>query len=476
VTDLVADLRTALGADSVRDPIDFPSALVGYRGVHRGDAMAIVRPRSTAEVAAAVGVCIKHGASIVAQGGNTGLAGGSVPIGSPVDGSESVIISTARLDHIQTISRGATDITVGCGVTIEAVQLAARGAGMMFAPDWGARGSATVGGAISTNAGGINVLAFGTFRSHVLGLEVVLPDGRIWNGLRSLRKDSSGYDLKQLFIGAEGTLGIATRATLSLGPALPHQSTALAAIRSVDDLTDLIVMARSATNATVTALELIPEFGAAAVRRKTGRPAPLSTTAEWYLLVRYSGTSPVEFDLASFLERAANEGLVTDGVVAATPRQSDELWFIRDELPPPGLMPDHDLAVKLDSAVPVARVAEFIDEIQKVCRITAPAAVPYIFGHVGDGNLHVHVLAPPEGRDRAKFLERRSALHRALDELTWSLGGTISAEHGIGRELRDRIADQKPPIEFELMRTIKASLDPHDLFNPGKTIPEDPSR
>jgi len=411
---------------------------------------------------------------VVTQGGNTGLAGGAVP-SSGEQARPTVVLLTSRMQGIEPVAAGASNITVEAGVTIDKVQAAARLGGMSFAPDWGARGTATVGGAISTNAGGINVLAHGSFRSHVLGLEIVLPDGRVWNGLRSLRKDSSGYDMKQLFIGAEGTLGVVTRATLALGPAVSHESSALAAISSTTDLPALMSLATAGTNATVTALELIPEIGVAAVCAKFNCTRPLPTRSEWYLLVRYSGSSPVDQDLARFLADASEQALILDAVVAGTPHQSDALWFIRDELPPPGLMDNFRQAVKMDAVVPVEKISDYIDAINGICGSVAPAATPYIFGHVGDGNLHVHVLAPDDHAEAVRFNTTRPELYRRLDELTWSMGGSISAEHGIGQELLDRIIGQKPPVEFDLMRAVKSAIDPLGIMNPGKTIPDIPA-
>lgn len=471
---LLKELRAALDPATVIDPAEMPDVLVGYRGVHNGDALTVVRPSTTDDVSTVVRLCCDHGAVVVTQGGNTGMSGGAVPVGDstrPV-----VVLLLSRLDRIESISPGGSCLTVEAGITVEAVQDAARSMGLMFAPDWGARGTATIGGAISTNAGGINVLAWGSMRNHVLGLEVVLADGRVWNGLRSLRKDSSGYDLKHLFIGAEGTLGIITKATLALLPSITHESTAFAAIRSTHDLGELMAMARSRTTGTLTALELIPEFGMQAVCNKSGRPRPLAERADWYLLVRYGGNSPVEEELAEFLADASDRGLVADAVIAATPSQNRDLWYFRDELAPPGLIADHHLAAKLDSSVPVDLTADYITAVEQACLSMAPRAQPYIFGHVGDGNLHIHLFAPTSEPDRSNFLADKPAIYRALDELTWSMGGSISAEHGVGRELRDRISGQKPAIEFDLMRDIKHLLDPNDTFNPGKTIPPAPPR
>lgn len=471
---LLDELRIALGPAAVIDPAEMPEVLVGYRGVHSGEAMAVVRPGCTEEVSAVMRLCNERGASVVTQGGNTGLAGGSVPVEDPTH--PTVVLLLSRLNRIESISPGGSCITVEAGVTLGAVQEAAAQAGLMFAPDWGARGTATIGGAISTNAGGVNVLAWGPMRNHVLGLEVVLADGRVWNGLRALRKDSSGYDLKHLFIGAEGTLGVITKATLSLLPSINYQSTAFAAIGSTSDLTEVMKLARAATGGTLTALELIPEFGVAAICDKTGRSRPLATRAKWYLLIRFGSNSPVEEDLARFLAKAADRDLIVDAAVAATQTQNDDLWLFRDELSPPGLIPNHELAVKYDSVVPIDRISDYITAIEQTCQSIAPGTLPYIFGHIGDGNLHIHLFASNTEPDRSTFFEHKPRMYDAIDQLTWSMGGSISAEHGIGQELRDRIVGQKPAIEFDLMRDLKELLDPSHTLNPGKTIPPAPAR
>ncbi len=471
MSELLEQLRRVVGEAGLVDPSDRPDTLVDYRHVYRGSADAIVRPSSTAEVAAVVQACSRSAAEVVTQGGNTGLAGGSIPT-KPAPGRPVVVVLLDRLNRIEPIPESGDSATVQAGVTVEALQIAAKEAGRMFAPDWGARGSATVGGAISTNAGGINVLAHGTMRNHVLGLEVVLPDGRVWDGLRSLRKDSSGYDLKQLFIGAEGTLGIITRATLSLLPSYSHQSTAMAAIRSTGDLPDLIALAHSNTNATITALELMPDMGVEAVCAKFGRSRPMATRSDWYLLVRYSGAHPVAEDLARNMSKASEADLITDAVVADTPRQEESLWFLRDEMSPPGLLPHYEKALKFDTAVPVGSVSEYIQRIEAMSSKLCPSATPYMFGHVGDGNLHIYLLSPDRPDDAATFAGVKTELRGKIDQLTWDMGGTISAEHGIGQALKDRITGQKDDIEFELMRSIKLALDPSGIFNPGKTIPD----
>ncbi len=472
MTDLVDQLREAVGSKSVFDPADLPSATTDVRGIYQGAAVSIVRPATTDEVAAVVRVCSDHGAAIVTQGGNTGRSGGSVPVDDEF-GRPTVIVLLDRMNKIEAISPDGFWATVEAGVTVEELQTAASTAGLMFAPDWGARGTATIGGAVSTNAGGINVLAFGPIRDHILGLEVVFPDGRTWDGLRALRKDSSGYDIKQLIIGSEGTLGIVTRVTVKLLPAISHESTAMAAIVSISDLAEITKLARSGTNGTLTALELMPEIGVAAVVDKFGWPRPLDTRADWYLLIRYGGSDPVGNDLAEFLQRAVDGGLLTDAVIADSRRQEENLWLLRDEMAPPGLMPHHKLALKMDAAVPIDRVADYIGAVEATCRDLAPSAAPYMFGHVGDGNIHIYVL--PIDSDIDAFLDIKPALIRALDQHTWDMGGTISAEHGIGQELVDRIVGQKPAIEFEMMRNIKRLFDPDNLLNPGKTIPRLPA-
>ena len=293
------------------------------------------------------------------------------------------------------------------GVTIEALQEAATAVDRKFAPDWGARGSATIGGAIATDAGGNNVVRYGNLRDNVMGLEVVLADGRIWDGRRALRKDSSGYDLKHLFIGAEGTLGIVTSAVLKLVPATPHTQSALAAISGLDALMPLYSLAHIHAPAILTAFELMPDVAIERVRERYGVAHPIATRAEHYVLVTLASSEPVTDRLTAFLGAAAEAGLLSDAVVAATAEQESALWFLRDEIPPPRAYPDHHtLGLKLDTAVPIDRISEFIARVGELAAEITPDAHCYGFGHVGDGNIHMMIL--PTADDAVAALRSRS--------------------------------------------------------------------
>ncbi len=445
--------------------------LLGPAAVHsdsdsNGD-RTVVRPASTVEVSAVVVRCAEAGVKVITRGGDTGLSGGTAV---PAE-MGSVTLSVERLNQIQSTNRHRRTITAGAGVTIQALQEAAAAVGYKFAPDWAARGTATIGGAIATNAGGHNVLRYGNMRDHVMGVKVVLADGRVWDGLRALRKDSSGYDLKQLFVGAEGTLGIVTAAVLKLVVATPHQQSALAAISGLGSLMPLLELAEAASHGSLTAFELMPVFGMSRVRDVYGMALPIRTDAEYCVLVKFASTEPVTDRLTAFLAAGADAGCVLDAVVAATAEQESSLWMLRDELSPTRVYKDlHRFGLKLDTAVPIDRIAECISKVRSLAATMAPEAVSYAFGHVGDGNLHMTIL-PADDRGVEPFCAVRPALQQAVDEAVLGMGGTLSAEHGIGTLLRDRIAPQKDPIEWELMRAVKAALDPGDLFNPQRTLP-----
>lgn len=483
----VADLRSDLGPAGVMTGSDAAPYLTGQRGLFTGEALAVVRPASVDETARVVQACAAHGVAIVPQGGNTGMSGGAVPttpgdsgpsalpaVGESGESSglqrPSIVLSMSRMSRVLSVDADRWTITAEAGATIEAVQQAAAAANRLFAPDWGARGTATVGGAIATNAGGNNVLRYGTMRNHVLGLEAVLADGRVWDGLRALRKDSSGYDLKQLFIGAEGTLGVVTRAVLRLHPATPYVQSALAAISGLGSLMPLLELASARCGSDVTAFELVPDVGLTSVCEKLGLSRPLQTRAEFYVLLRLASAEPVSERMGAFLAEASERGWVTDAAVAMTEEQASRLWIIRDELSPMFLWAQHEYGLKFDNAVPIDRLGPYHDEVRRIAAELAPDALTYGFGHVGDGNIHLYVL--PTGDDQvAPFLAVRDELQERIDEATFALGGTLSAEHGIGQLLRDRIGPQKPAVEWELMRTVKNALDPQGLMNPQKTLP-----
>ena len=437
---LVAEIQAALGPRGWLDPADAGSVLTGWRGTYSGTPVLVARPDTVGGVQEVVRTCARHGAAVVTQGGNTGLSGGSVPIDDLSDGRPSVLLLTTRLNRITSVDPARFTITAEAGCTIEQVQQAAAAADRQLAMDWGARGSATVGGAISTNAGGLNVLRYGNTRRHVLGLEAVLADGRVFDGLRALRKDNTGYDLKHLFIGAEGTLGVVTRAVLELQPAMPHHRSLFASLTGLDVVTDLYGLARSIDPGGLTAFELVPEMGVGVAVDVLDVVRPIDTRSEWYLLARFSGSEPVTDTVTRFLTEAVERGYATDAVVAETASQEANLWTLRDELPPEMLF---------DS------------------RLCGPEAVTFSFGHLGDGNLHVYVLPSLEHGGRLAP-DLVGSVPAAVDEVIWELGGTISAEHGIGQDLLARLPGQKSQVEFDLMRAVKAALDPTDTFNPGK--------
>ena len=500
---IVEGLRSDLGPAGVLTGSDAEPYLTGQRGLFRGEALAVARPASVDETALVVRASASAGVVIVPQGGNTGMSGGAVPAaadpGRGEDGEApesgdagarhrpltpdrcpdkddgaverpSIVLSMSRMNRILSVDPDRWTITAEAGATIEAVQQAAAAANRLFAPDWGARGTATVGGAVATDAGGNNVLRYGTMRDNVLGLEAVLADGRVWDGLRALRKDSSGYDLKQLFIGAEGTLGVVTRAVLRLHPATPHSQSALAAISGLDRLMPLLELASARGGGDVTAFELIPDVGLERVCEKFAMTRPLATRAEFYVLVRLASTEPVSERLGAFLTEAAERGWVNDAAVAVTDDQESRLWTIRDELSPMFLWTQHEHGLKFDNAVPIDRLGPYHEEVRRITAELAPGTLTYGFGHAGDGNLHLYVL-PATDDQVAPFLAVREELRSRIDEATFAFGGTLSAEHGIGQLLRHRIEPQKPAVEWGLMRAIKQALDPHNIMNPDKTLP-----
>jgi FAD/FMN-containing dehydrogenase len=460
-------IKAAVGPRGwIADPRDTEPYLVEARGLYRGATQLVVRPASTEEVAEVVRICAEAKLPIVPQGGNTGLVGGAVP---PEDG-RNIVLALGRMNRIRAIDAVNFTMTVEAGCVLAHLHQAAAEIDLLFPLSLGAEGSCQIGGNLSTNAGGVAVLRYGNTRELTLGLEVVLPDGRIWDGLRSLRKDNTGYDLKQLFIGGEGTLGIITAATVILFPKPREIETALLGLPRIEDAMGLFARARAVTADQLTAFELIPRAGLdLALAHVPGAIDPLAANYPWYVLLEMS-SSQTETGIRSLLERllatALEEGLVADGVIAESGAQAKELWRIREAIVEAQL---YSGSIKHDVAVPVSRVAEFIARASRAVCDRLPGIRPIAFGHVGDGNIHFN-LTQPEGMDKAAYLARWQEFNDIVHGVVRELHGSISAEHGVGTMKRDEITHYKPPIEIELVRRVKCALDPANIMNPGKLV------
>jgi len=445
------------------DPKDLEPYLTEWRDTWFGKTLIMVSPKSTDEVADIVREC--HGArvAVVPQGGNTGLCGGAIPDGS----GEQVLMSMSRMNKIRSISPQDHSIVVDAGCTLASIQAAAEEADRFFPLSLAAEGSCQIGGNLSTNAGGINVLRYGTARAQALGLEVVLPDGKIWNGLRSLRKDTAGYDLKQLFIGAEGTLGVITGACLRLYPTVRNSCTALVALETPQHAVNLLAELRLQTADQIQAFELIPDRAIRYVcRHIPGTRFPLEQNSPWYVLLEVANVNDVEF-VEQQLMSSLQTGLITDAVVAKNESEANAVWRIRHSISE--AQKREGASLKHDVSVPVDSVGRFIDVADKAVTGALPGIRVVAFGHVGDGNIHYN-LSQPKGSDPAAFIAIQDSLTSAVYEVVDRLGGSISAEHGIGQAKRGYLKQYRSDVEIGLMRTIKSALDPNNIMNPGKVI------
>ena len=449
------------------DPNTLGPLLAEPRGLYVGASPIVLRPETTEQVAAIVSECRKAGIPLVPQGGNTGLCGGA----TPDTGGDQVLLSLARMNKIRAIDPLDYTITVEAGCILQNIQQAASDVDRLFPLSLGAEGSCVIGGNLSTNAGGINTLRFGNARDLVLGLEVVLPDGRIWNGLRLLRKDNTGYDLKHLFIGAEGSLGIITAASLKLFPRPREEVTAFVALRDVPGVLELLSRLRLATGDQITAFEFMERFGIdLAIKHVHGVRDPLEQTYEHYALMRASAgreNSGLREIVEETLGQGIEEGLVLDAAIAESEQQAKDFWRIREGIVE-GQIPEGG-SIKHDVSVPVSRVAEFIRLADAAVAVAIPGCRPCAFGHAGDGNIHYNVTQPVD-MDKQVYLAKWKELNHVVHEIVLRLGGSISAEHGIGQLKRDELADVKSSVEMDLMRQIKTVLDPQGLMNPGKVV------
>jgi FAD/FMN-containing dehydrogenase len=442
------------------------SHLVEPRGLYQGRALALVRPGATEEIARLLAYCNEARLPVVPQGGNTGLVGGQIPDES----GREIILSLQRMNRVREVDDESNSMVVEAGVTLAAAQEAAERADRLFPLSLASEGSCTIGGNLSTNAGGVGVIAYGNARDLALGLEVVLADGKIVSGLGNLRKDNTGYDLKDLFIGAEGTLGIITAASLKLFARPRAMATAFVGLADPAAALKLLALARRFVGAGVTAFELMPRIGLDFVlRHAPGARDPLASRHPWYVLIELSWQLSAGLDgtLSELLAAAMDEGVVADGAVAATLEQRKAFWRLREDLS--DVQRAEGGSIKHDVATPIGATAAFIAEASAAVLAFMPEARIVAFGHLGDGNIHFNV-SQPIGADKAAFLARWEEVNAIVHAVVARYRGSISAEHGIGRLKRALLRQTKDPVSLDVMRRIKAALDPNGVLNPGKVL------
>ena len=462
----VAGLQNIVGARHVlTDPALFAGALVEPRKLYKGQALALVRPGSTKEVANVAAFCNEARIAMVPQGGNTGLVGGQTP---DLSGDE-IIVSTQRLRAIREVDTDSNVMICESGVTLGEAQAAALAADRLFPLSLASEGTCTIGGNISTNAGGLNVIAYGNTRDLVTGVEAVLADGRIVNALSKLRKDNTGYDVKSLFIGAEGTLGVITAASLRLFPNPRAQATAFVGLKSPDDALKLLRLARERLGAAITSFELISRTAYDIGIRHGGARAPLEGAHDWYVLIEASSQAPSGLDEAftGALEAALEKGAIDDASIAASLEQRADFWQLRECLS--DAQTKEGGSIKHDVSVAVGLVPTLIREATPAVEAFAPGARVVAFGHLGDGNIHFNV-SQPIGADGQAFLDRWDAMNEIVHGIVARLGGSYSAEHGVGQLKRGLLARWKDPASLAVMRQIKSALDPNGVMNPGKVL------
>ncbi len=464
------ELAQMLGRQHVLTGPETEAYTTDWRGRYSGRALAVVKPGSTEEVAEVVRWCVAHRVPMVPQGGNTGLCGGATPDG----GGQAVVISLARLNRIRGIDTDNDTLVAEAGCILQSVQQAARDAGRLFPLSLAAEGSCTLGGNLATNAGGTQVLRYGNARELALGLEVVTAEGDIWRGLRGLRKDNTGYDLRDLYIGSEGTLGIITAATVKLYPLPVAQCTALLALRSVEDAVAVLSTARSGFGAALTGFELIAgNCLQGVVQCYPQQRIPFegeSAAMPWYALLELSDSESAEHARERFeavVGAAIEDGLAADAVIAENVAQSNALWHLRESIPLSEKA--FGKSIKHDVSIPVSRIADFVATTNAALQQSFPGVQHVIFGHLGDGNLHYNV-ARGEAYTEEELLSKQAAVYDLVHGSVHRYGGSISAEHGVGQLKRDLLPRYKDPIELALMRRIKQALDPQGLMNPGKVL------
>jgi FAD/FMN-containing dehydrogenase len=464
----LAELRAAVGAGNWLDsPGDIAPYLTDFRRLYSGAAPLVLKPGSVDEVAAILRICNRDEVAVVPHGGNTSYCGGATPDES---GSQ-IVVSLQRLNRIRHVDAANYSMIVEVGCTLAGAQTAARDSNRLFPLSLGSEGTAQIGGNLSTNAGGTAVLRYGMMRDLVLGLEVVLADGRLLSALKSLRKDNTGYDVKSLFIGAEGTLGIITAASLKLFPLPADTATALVGIDSPQNALDLLARLRGAAGDQVSTFELMPRIAVEmTVKQVPGVASPLEFDCAWYLLIELGSPNPrqnLNALLASELEEAAAAGTVRDAMLASSIAQSQAMWKLRESIPE--AQRRQGASIKHDVSVPVSAIPTLIEKGTALAHTLAPEGDVVSYGHAGDGNLHFNLSQKP-GANLEAFMGRTHALEHAMFDLVESLGGSISAEHGIGRLKAAEFARRADPVELQVMHQLKRTLDPKGILNPGKVL------
>ena len=465
---LLSALRTIVGEAYVLTEGDLTGYELDWRKRERGKALAVVRPASTEQVAAVVKACAAAGVSIVPQGGNTGMVVGSTPDASGTQ----VVLSLTRMNAVRTLDAANLTITVEAGCVLQTLQEVCEQAGFLFPLSLASEGSCTIGGNLGTNAGGTQVVRYGNTRELCLGLEVVTAQGEVWSGLTGLRKDNTGYDLRHLFIGSEGTLGVITAATMKLYPLPQSQLTALAAVPSLQAAVDLLGLAHRHLSAGLTGFEVMGQFALRlVVKHFQQQRVPFYESAPYCVVLENSDTesdSHARSQLERLLEEALEKGCVTDAVVAESMAQARALWHIRESIPL--AQAQEGLNIKHDISIAVSRIPEFVAQSDAALEQAFPGVRLVNYGHLGDGNLHYNVQAPL-GQDGETFLrEQENAVNAVVYALVDAYKGSISAEHGIGSLKREKLEKHKSPVALGLMRSIKTALDPHNLFNPGRML------
>ena len=467
---LIASLQALLGPDHVLTGQLAAPYLTDWRGRVQGNAQAVVRPANTDEVAEVVKLCVTYSVPIVPSGGNTSLCGAATPDQS----GQAIVISLARMNQVRSIDPDNDTMTVEAGCILQQVQEAAREAGRLFPLSLAAEGSCTIGGNLSTNAGGTQVLRYGNARELTLGLEVVTAEGEVWHGLRGLRKDNTGYDLRDLYIGSEGTLGIITAACLKLYPLPVAQRTAMLALNSMEDAVAFLSRARAGFGASLTGFEVMEGHVLQGVvslypQQRIPFEGP-SAQSPWFALLELSDSESAEHAQERFetvLGSAIEDGLITDAAIAENIAQSKAMWHLRESIPLSEAQ--FGKSIKHDVSIPISLIAQFVRTTNAALQARFPGIAHIIFGHLGDGNLHYNVARAPN-QSEADLLSQQAQVYQIVHDSVHAHHGSISAEHGVGQLKRDELPRYKSALELTLMKRIKNALDPNHLMNPGKVL------